>query len=155
MSLRRGLNRLLLGGAFAWLAVSSAMATEYHGVVTLGGLPVPGTTVTVTATQGAKKVVAITNDQGFFSFPDLADGTWALEIEMTGFAPIKQEVTIGPNSPAGTFEMKLMTLAEIREAAKPVKVEATAVPTVSASTTAPAAAVSVWLKPDVPPPPPA
>jgi hypothetical protein len=130
-------RRLLLLCALACLCLASmAMASEYHGQVTFGGLPVPGSTVAVTATQGSKKAVAITDDQGVFSFADLADGTWSIDIEMTGFAPIKQDITVVPNGTAGTFELKLMTLDQIRASAKPVKEEAAPVETTSA--TAPA-----------------
>ena len=135
---RAGLGRKrLLVWALAWLSIAGlAMASEYHGQVTFGGLPVPGTTVKVTATQGNKTAVAITDDQGVYSFADLADGKWTIEIEMTGFAPIKQEVTVAPNAPAGVFEMKLLTLDQIRAAAKPVTVEvATAASTNAAAAT--------------------
>jgi len=125
------------------------MASEYHGQVTFGGLPVPGTTVKVTATQGNKTAVAITDDQGLYTFPDLADGTWTIQIEMTGFAPIKQEVTVAPNAAAGAFEMKLLTLDEMRTAAKPVVVDTTATAAstsvtsaASSGTTAPTSQVS-------------
>ena len=40
-------------------------ALEYHGLVTFEGLPVPGATVTVT--QGGKKLVNVTDTQGFYS----------------------------------------------------------------------------------------
>jgi trimeric autotransporter adhesin len=129
MLLRRVANGILIlmWSALAWVAVSgAAMASEYHGQVTFGGLPVPGSTVTVTATQGSKKVVAISDDQGVFYFPDLADGTWAIDIEMTGFAAVKQEVTVAPNGAAATFELKLLSLDQIRAEDKPVKVDATA-----------------------------
>ncbi len=110
----------LLLRAVAWLALSGvAMAAEYRGQVTFGGLPVPGSSVTVTATQGGKKAVAITDSQGVFYFPDLADGTWTLDIEMTGFAPVMQQVTVAPNAPAAKFELKLLTLAQIQARAKP------------------------------------
>ena len=116
---------LLLFCAIAWMSgLSLAMASEYHGQVTFGGLPLPGSTVTVTATQGDKTAVAITDTQGFYSFADLADGKWTITIEMTGFAPVKQEVTVAPNAAAGAFEMKLLTLEQMRAAAKPVKEEA-------------------------------
>ena len=130
-----GRKRLLIW-AIAWLSIAGlAMASEYHGQVTFGGLPVPGTTVKVTATQGNKTAVAITDEQGVYTFPDLADGKWTIEIEMTGFAPVKQEVTVAPNAPAGAFEMKLLTLGQIRAAAKPVTVEvATAASTAAAAT---------------------
>jgi hypothetical protein len=119
----------------AWLSAAAlAMASEYHGQVTFGGLPVPGTTVKVTATQGNKTAVAITDTQGVYSFPDLTDGTWTIELEMTGFAPIKQEVTVAPNAPAGAFEMKLLSLEQMRAAAKPVTVDTTAASTSAATT---------------------
>ena len=137
MSLRRAVYHLLLFCALASLAVAGvAMASDYHGQVTFGGLPVPGSSVTVTATQGSKKAVAISDDQGLFSFTDLADGTWSIDIEMTGFAPIKQDIAVAPNAAAATFEMKLLTLDQMRAAAKPVVVEAA--PVVAATTPAPA-----------------
>lgn len=139
MMLRRVVNNLLLVGAISWLSLATlAAASEYHGQVTFSGLPVPGTTLT--ATQGTKKVLAVTDPLGLYSFPDLADGTWTIEIQMTGFAPIKQDVTVAPNAAAATFEMKLMTLDQIRVSVKPVKVDPTAV--VAASALAPAPAVA-------------
>jgi trimeric autotransporter adhesin len=123
--------------ALAWLTISSAAwASEYHGQVTLGGLPVPG--AIITATEGDKKSVAVTDTLGLYSFPDLVDGTWTIQVEMTGFAVIKQDVAITPNAPAGKWELKLLSLDQIRAAAKPVKVEAAArAPVVSASAAAP------------------
>ena len=95
--LRRAVRSLLLCFAIACLCVAglgTARASEYHGQVTFGGLPVPG--AVVTATQGDKKVVAIADPMGLYSFPNLADGTWTIEVQMTGFAPAKQEVTVAP-----------------------------------------------------------
>jgi hypothetical protein len=122
--------------AIAWLVLTSlAMASEYHGLVTMGGLPVPG--VTVTAVQGTKKVTAVTDAQGLYSFADLADGAWTIDIEMTGFAPIKQDVAVAANATPGAFELKLLSIDEIRAAVKPVVVEANAAPVVSAAASAP------------------
>jgi hypothetical protein len=141
MSLRRVVNGILLLCAIAFSSVA-AMASAYHGQVTFSGLPLPGSTVTVTATQGDKKVVAISDDQGLFSFTDLADGKWSLSIEMTGFAPLKQEIVVAPDAAAGTFEMKVLTIAQIRAEDKPVKFDAAqlANPPVVAVVSAPSAA---------------
>ncbi len=110
---RRGLTVLVL------LAASgAAMASEYHGLVTSGGLPVPGATVTVT--QGAKKFVAVTDMQGFYSFPALADGAAAIDVEMTGYAQIKQQVAIAPDIATGKWELQLLSLEQIRTQLKPV-----------------------------------
>jgi hypothetical protein len=89
-----------------------AAASEYHGQVTFGGLPAPG--ATVTAVQGNKRSVAITDQQGLYSLPDLADGKWTIEVQMTGFSLIKQDVVIGPNAPAAKWELKLLPLGQIK-----------------------------------------
>ena len=72
------------------LAVLGLQAAEHHGHVKFGGLPVPG--ATVTATQGDKKFVAVTDQQGDYSFPDLPDGTWTIQVEMLCFSTVKQDV---------------------------------------------------------------
>ncbi len=103
----------------AWLVASSlAAASEHHGQVTFGDLPVPG--ATVTATQGSTQLVTTTDQQGLYSFPDLKDGKWAIEVEMTGFSTIKQDVAIGPNSAAAKWELKLLPLDQIKARIKPL-----------------------------------
>ena len=98
-----------------------AAASEYHGQVTFGGLPVPG--ATITATQGDRKSVAISDSQGNYSFADLADGTWKIEIEMQCFSTIDQTVTVAPNLPPAKWELKLLSLDQIVAKAKAVKTE--------------------------------
>jgi hypothetical protein len=95
-----------------WLASTLAAASEYRGEVTFGGLPVPG--ATVTATRGDTKLVSITNQGGAYSFADLIDGTWTIEIEMQCFSTIKQDVVIAPNISAATWELKLLPLDQIK-----------------------------------------
>jgi hypothetical protein len=90
----------------AWLTVSGLMAAEHHGAVTSGGLPIPG--VTVTATQGDKKIVTTTDDQGAYSFPELADGTWTIEVEMMGFASLTRDVGIASDAPSANWDLKLL-----------------------------------------------
>src|SRR3954454_11713029 len=80
------------------LAVLTLSAGEHHGTVKFAGLPVPG--ATVTAVQGDKKLVAVTDQQGAYSFADLPDGTWNLQVEMLCFATLKQEVAIAANAPS-------------------------------------------------------
>ena len=36
----------------------------------------------------------VTDQMGVYSFPDLAEGTWSVQVEMQGFAPLKQDVTV-------------------------------------------------------------
>jgi hypothetical protein len=81
---------------------------EHHGQVMFGGVPVPGATVTVT--QGDKTFAVITDQQGVYSFPELAEGPFTVQVEMLGFSTIKQEV----NAPTAEFELKMLPIEEMR-----------------------------------------
>jgi hypothetical protein len=74
---------------------------------------VPG--ATVTATQGEKKLVAITDPMGAYVFPDLPEGTWPLEIEMLGFAKLQGDTS------TSVWELKMLPIEEIK-AAVPLEV---------------------------------
>src|SRR5439155_25722194 len=80
---------------------------EHHGQVMFSGVPVPGATVTVR--QGEKAFAIVTDQQGFYSFPELSEGSFTIQVEMSGFATIQQEV----NSANATFELKMLPIAEI------------------------------------------
>jgi outer membrane receptor protein involved in Fe transport len=114
MFVRRSANH---GWSFALLCavvcfiVTSARASEYHGQVTFGGLPLPGATVTVI--RGDMKFSAITDQHGTFIFPDLADGKWTLEIQMQCFSTVQQDVAVGANAPRAIWELKLLPLDQI------------------------------------------
>lgn len=124
-------------GAIAGLALLPLIASEHHGQVKFGGLPVPG--ATVTTTLGDKKLVAVTDQQGVYSFPDLPDGVWTFQIEMLCFATMKQELSVVPNAPGAEWELKLLPLDEIKAAAGPIAVApaAPAPPTNSLATRPP------------------
>ena len=118
---RRVKKSVRLAGVVACLVVSSlAVASEYHGQVTFNGLPVPG--VTVTATQGSKTVVAVSDDNGNYSFSDLPDGAWKIELTMTGFATLDQNVTVAPDTPGIKWELKMLPIDQILAQSKAVKV---------------------------------
>ena len=154
MSLRRVVN-----GFLVWLvllaACGVAKASEFHGQVVFSGLPLPGSQVTVTATQGDKKEVAISDDQGGFVFTDLSDGTWHLNIEMTGFAPLKTDITVPTVVTAADAPATAASAAAIAAAAPAAPASATATPsTPAAATTAPgtpaAAPASITATPSTP-----
>src|SRR5436305_10868765 len=84
------------------LAVSGLLASEHHGIVKSGGLPIPG--ATVTATQGDKKISTTTDEQGAYAFPDLADGIWTVQVEMLGFAKAANEIGIAPSAPSPIWD---------------------------------------------------
>ncbi|MGA2147823.1 MAG: carboxypeptidase regulatory-like domain-containing protein [Bryobacteraceae bacterium] len=99
------------------LAVSSLLAYEHHGVVKSGGMPVPGATVTVT--QGDKKLVTTTDDQGLYSFPSLSEGVWTLQIEMLGFATLMRDIGIAPDAPVPVWNLQLLSLAGLQQSLAP------------------------------------
>lgn len=88
-----------------------AAASEYRGVVTFGGLPLPG--ATITATQGTTKLTAVSDQDGAYKFDDLKDGQWTIEIEMQCFATIHTDVTIAPNMLAAAWELKLLPVDQL------------------------------------------
>ncbi len=102
--------------ALACLAISALVASEHHGVVKFGGLPLPG--ATVTATQGDKKVEAVANQDGAYSFPDLADGIWTMKVEMLCFAPLTKEVAVASDAPSPEWDMQLLPVSEIKPVAQ-------------------------------------
>src|SRR5579872_4833753 len=108
---------LLRCAAMLSLGVLFLPASEHHGLVKFGGLPVPG--ATVTARQGSKTLTAVTDGQGAYAFPDLADGTWKLEIEMSGFAPIQEEIAVVPQAPSPEWELKMLALDQIHATTAP------------------------------------
>lgn len=94
--------------AVAWLAVTAVSPADHRGQATFGGLPVPG--ATVTATQGGRKFVVITDLEGLYDFPDLDEGSWTIEIEMVGFETVRS----ADASPAAKWELKLLPLDRIK-----------------------------------------
>ncbi|HWD99370.1 MAG TPA: carboxypeptidase-like regulatory domain-containing protein, partial [Bryobacteraceae bacterium] len=108
------MRKFILLMAVVWWSAVQLLGAEYHGQVTFGGLPLPG--AIVTATRADKKVVAITDAQGNYSFPDLADGTWTIEVQMTAFETARQDVTVGPNTAESKWELKAISADRITAA---------------------------------------
>lgn len=109
-----------------WLiaGVGLAAGSEYHGLVLLNGVPVPG--ASVTATKGSATFAVLTDERGVYSFPDLSDGNWTVQVEMTGFARAKRNVTIARDTPAGVWELKLVPADQVMSEARatdPVSIE--------------------------------
>ena len=124
-----------------------AAASEYRGQVTFGGLPLPGATVTVT--QGTKKVTAVTDQGGLYTFPDLADGPGKIEIEMLCFSTVTADVTISPTTAPGKWELTLLPLEQIT---KLTKLPPAPVPSLSARPKTPATATNENAAPELPKP---
>src|SRR5438045_4034716 len=116
-------GRLLLTACFA---LAGIMASEHHGVVKSGGLPVPG--ATVTASRGDKKVVTTTDEHGGYSFRYLSDGVWKIQIEMLGFVTASKEIGVMAEAPSPEWDLKLMSMAEVKAAVAPPAPAAPAAP---------------------------
>jgi hypothetical protein len=116
MARLRKVKKVLSCALIAICAAASAWAREYHGQVFFGGVPVPG--AIVTASQGDKTITAITDQQGLYEFADLADGQWKIEIAMSGFAPLNETVTVGPDVPQRRWDMNLLGLEQMMAQAK-------------------------------------
>src|SRR5271165_1393864 len=105
------------------------LASEHRGLVKFGGLPVPG--ATVTASQGDKRFSTISEPNGSYSFTELADGTWTIEVEMQCFAPVKKEVVVAAGAPPVEWNLKLIPMPDLKAAA------ATAAPALSRNSKGP------------------
>src|SRR5262249_54707458 len=88
-----------------------ANAAEYAGVVTVGGIPIPG--ATVTASRSDKQVVTTTDQAGVFRFPDLDDGRWTIRVEMLGFATATEERAITPSLEPRQWALTLRPIEEL------------------------------------------
>jgi hypothetical protein len=106
----------LLRCTILWLAAATlAAASPYRGQVNFNGFPVPG--ATVTATQGTTKLTAVTDAQGAYSFPNLADGSWHIEVTMQCFATLRDDVQVKPDTPPAHWDLKLLSLDAIKSQA--------------------------------------
>jgi Carboxypeptidase regulatory-like domain len=107
---------LLARVAFSGLMTRLLCAAEHRGIVRFSGLPVPG--AMVTASQDNIRMVAITDEQGVYRFPDLADGLWTIHVEMPCFAPIQRDIDVRPEVPVPEWDLKLLPLEEIQAASR-------------------------------------
>lgn len=78
-------------------------------------------------------MAAITDLLGVYTFPDLADGVWTLEIVMTGFAPVSQQVKIAGGAAPAVWELKLLPLDQVKAAIQSAQPPATPPPAQIAS----------------------
>ena len=119
--LSQGKVVFLLTLALSFFELLAFAASQHHGQVTFGGLPVPG--VTVTATQDGKRFVAITDQQGSYTFAALDEGVWTFQVEMQGFETQTRETMIGADTPSDVWELKLLPIDQIANIVVPDSAE--------------------------------
>jgi hypothetical protein len=80
------------------------MATEQSGTVRAADQFIPG--AAVTATLGDTKVTVFTNEAGRYAM-DLSPGIWEIQVQMFGFKPVREAISIGvePTRIDWTMEM--------------------------------------------------
>ncbi len=103
------MSRLVL-----FLFVCAGVTSAQTGVVKFAGQPVPG--ATVTASQGGNRITTTTDESGRYELPNLAPGTYAIEVRMFGFQNARREAQIG--SGAQPLEWTLELLPRPREVAQ-------------------------------------
>ena len=119
------------------------VAAPHSGEVLFGGLPVPG--AVVTATRDGQTISTVTDSQGQYRFADLAEGRWAIRVEMLGFTTINQEIeTAATAAPPSTWSLTLRPFEEIAAIAPPAQPESAGPPVAvgAAGANAPAANAS-------------
>ncbi len=87
------------------MGLAAAALQAQSGAVKSGNQPIPG--ATVTASQGATKIVVITDQSGRYTLPPLAAGAWTIEVAMFGFEPARKQVTDPEASRQVDFNLSL------------------------------------------------
>lgn len=102
-----------------WLLVclcGTSAASELHGQVTFGGLPMPGATITVI--QGTTKTTTVSDSGGIFSVANLSDGPASIEIEMQCFSTVHDKVKVSARTPSKKWELMLLPLEQLIASSK-------------------------------------
>ena len=97
--MHRKIFAMVLAAAFVLAGLSAAaQQTESRliGKITdeSGGI-MPGVTVTATAAATGQVRTAVSDEQGRYTITNLAPGLYRVVFELSGFAPIRQEITLG------------------------------------------------------------
>ncbi|MEJ2111709.1 MAG: TonB-dependent receptor [Acidobacteriota bacterium] len=95
------------------LCVATVSAADYQGQVLFNDHGIPGATVSVS--RGDTKFSTTTDPNGRYSFTELADGVWTVRIEMQAFSAVSRDVSIGPETAPGLWEMNLLPLDRIQD----------------------------------------
>ena len=97
---------LLLSSLLALPEAAHAQTSVSGTVSDLQGLPLPGGTVLLRSETGQFVASAVTNREGRFAFPDIAEGTYVVEATLLGFATSETSVVTGSGAPvAVTLEV--------------------------------------------------
>jgi hypothetical protein len=124
-------KRAMIVCLLACVLAGAMAAGELAGRVTFRGLAIPG--AKVTAVRANTSVSVVTAGDGSYSFGEVADGTWRVEVETFGFERAARDVAVSPGEAPVVWELTMLPLGRIK--AKTVEA-----PKEQASGEAPAAA---------------
>ena len=103
---------LTLSAALAMTVPAQTTPTaDLHGRVLFTGLPVPGATITARARD--RSLTATSDDAGDFHFTNLDAGAWVVGVEMRGFVPVTQTVTVPSDGSPLMLTLTLRPFADI------------------------------------------
>jgi hypothetical protein len=94
------------------LVTPADAVAEYRGQVRFGEAPVPG--AIVQASQGDKTFRTVSDADGMYSFADIVDGVWTIQVEKPGFESLRREVTVPEDTTAAQWELKMLRLDDIK-----------------------------------------
>jgi trimeric autotransporter adhesin len=110
------LRHLVVLANILMIAVT-AHAADHQGRVRFGEVPVPG--AIVRATFGDRTLQTITDLRGNYSFPDLGDGTWTIQVEMPGFETARREAVAATDDAVVQWDLKMLPVETIKAVASP------------------------------------
>jgi hypothetical protein len=85
--------------------LATAQNVTLSGTVRSAGQIIPG--ATVTATQGDRRLVTVTGDDGRYNLEDVAPGSWAISVQLFGFAPLRRDVVVASTAAPVDLELAL------------------------------------------------
>lgn len=106
-------------GLILTLSTATASATDLRGRVSFSGIAIPGATVTVT--QGTKVASTLTDAQGFYFIAGLADGPATLKVQLFGFVPLEQTITVAAGATPASLQLSMLPLEAMLAQAKTVQ----------------------------------
>ncbi len=118
-------------------AASPITASDQRGQVRFGALPVPG--ASVQATRSDKTPLrTLTDSEGEYSFADLEEGIWTIEVRAPGFEASRREVTVARDGPPVRWDLKMLTIAGLTNSvSSPGFPKATSTSTLQVTSSAP------------------
>lgn len=84
-------RRSVINCLLVFLCLCAALSGQ-TGIVKSGDTPVPG--ATVTATQGDRRLVTATDENGRYTFDGMGPGKWTIQVEQFGFVTVTKEIEI-------------------------------------------------------------